>query len=213
MTFSTHSSFYLCLIVVGLGLASPAGAAGSIYAYTEEDGSVSLSNVPADIRYKVLLTDDQRSSSSSQRVERQKGFRDPSAKIRFDQVVEQTAQTYGLESALLHAVISVESGYNPAAVSPKGASGLMQLMPKTALRYGVTDAKDPVQNLNGGAKYLRDLLKLFNSDLELVLAAYNAGENAVARYGNQIPPYRETAGYVPKVMSYYQQYQSGTYNP
>jgi soluble lytic murein transglycosylase-like protein len=106
-------------------------------------------------------------------------------------VVEEVSRAYGLESALLHAVISVESSYNPKAVSKAGAAGLMQLMPGTAKRYGVADAFDPAQNLRGGANYLRDLLKLFDSDVSLALAAFNAGEDAVMRYGNRIP-YRET---------------------
>jgi soluble lytic murein transglycosylase-like protein len=195
------------LTLAGLCFSVSAGAA-EIYVLTGEDGSVSLSNVRVDIRYTMLMTDEAGAPGRVLRSERRMGLRDPSAKSRFDQVVEQTARTYGLESALLHAVISVESGYNPRAISPKGASGLMQLMPNTALRYGVANVLDPVQNLQGGAQYLRDLLKLFNSDLKLVLAAYNAGENAVVRYGNQIPPFRETAGYVPRVLGYYQQYRA-----
>jgi len=196
------------LALAGMFFAVPAGADG-IYAFTAEDGSISLSNVPVDKRFKVLLSDDARTSGSVSRGERTRGLRDLAAKARFDQVVEQTAQSYGLESAFLHAVISVESAYNPGAISPKGASGLMQLMPGTALRYGVADTLDPAQNIDGGARYLRDLFKQFNNDKELVLAAYNAGENAVVRHGNQIPPYRETVSYVPRVLGYYQRYQSG----
>ena len=204
--------FLVAVILRSLALAGfcysvGAGAAG-IYTFTEDDGSISLSNVPVDRRYKMLMSDDPGVPGTALRGERQKGLRDLSAKARYDEVVERTAQSYGLESALLHAVISVESGYNPMAVSPKGASGLMQLMPDTASRYGVANALDPVQNLQGGAKYLRDLLKQFNSDLSLVLAAYNAGENAVVKYGNHIPPYRETVSYVPRVLAYYQQYHS-----
>ena len=93
-----------------------------------------------------------------------------------------------------------ESAYDPQALSRAGAMGLMQLMPGTAQRYGVSNAWDPVQNLDGGARYLRDLLKMFNQDLRLALAGYNAGEGAVQKYGNQIPPYRETQNYVVKVM-------------
>jgi len=198
-----------CFAVAGLLFSAPSEAAG-IYVLAEENGSISLSNVQENPRYKMLMTDDPRSPVEPLRSEQRKGLRNLADKARFDQVVEQTALSYGLEGALLHAVISVESGYNPAAVSRKGASGLMQLMPKTALRYGVADILDPAQNIQGGARYLRDLLKLFNSDLELVIAAYNAGEHAVARYGNQIPPYRETVAYVPRVMAYYQKYQAGS---
>ena len=105
-------------------------------------------------------------------------------------------------------MISVESSYNPKAVSNKGAAGLMQLMPGTAKRYGVADAFDPAQKLRGGANYLRDLLKLFDSDVSLALAAFNAGEDAVMKHGNRIPPYRETLRYVPKVLDYYQRYRA-----
>ena len=84
----------------------------------------------------------------------------------------------------------------------------MQLMPGTAKRYGVADPFDPVQNLNGGAKYLRDLLNMFSSDMSLALAAFNAGEGAVVKYGNRIPPYRETVRYVPRVLDYYRRYRA-----
>lgn len=127
-------------------------------------------------------------------------------KIIYDRMVNKVARTYGLERALLHAVISVESRYSPKAVSKAGALGLMQLMPVTAKRYGVADPLDPLQNLHGGARYLRYLLKKYNNDRHLALAAYNAGEASVAKYGNQIPPYPETTKYVPRVMGYYQKY-------
>jgi soluble lytic murein transglycosylase-like protein len=127
-------------------------------------------------------------------------------KILYDRMVNRIARTYGLESALLHAVISVESRYSPKAVSKAGAIGLMQLMPETAKRYGVADPLDPLQNLSGGARYLRYLLKKYNNDRNLALAAYNAGEASVAKYGNQIPPYPETTEYVPRVMGYYRKY-------
>ncbi|RKZ40322.1 MAG: lytic transglycosylase [Gammaproteobacteria bacterium] len=120
-------------------------------------------------------------------------------------LIEAAAKNARLSPALLHAVVQVESNYNPKAVSPKGAVGLMQLMPATAKRYGVTDRTDPIANLNGGARYLFDLLTLFNNDLSLALAAYNAGENAVKRYGNTIPPYKETKNYVKKVKKLYYQ--------
>jgi soluble lytic murein transglycosylase-like protein len=121
-------------------------------------------------------------------------------------LVADVANQTGLSAALLHAVIKVESNYNPKALSPKGAKGLMQLMPATAKRYGVTNRADPVANVQAGAKYLRDLSNMFNHDLSLVLAAYNAGENAVKRYGNKIPPYRETQNYVQKVKTLYHQF-------
>jgi len=117
------------------------------------------------------------------------------------------AQETKVDPALIHAVIAVESGYNPSARSSAGAVGLMQLMPDTARRYGVKDRLDPAQSIRGGARYLRDLKILFGDDLQLVLAAYNAGEEAVMKYGRRIPPFRETADYVPKVLNYYRKFR------
>jgi soluble lytic murein transglycosylase-like protein len=108
---------------------------------------------------------------------------------------------------LLYAVISVESGNNPKAILKNGASGLTQLMPNIAKHYDVVDLLDPMQNLHGGAKYLRDMLILFNNDASLAVAAYNAGETAVIRHGNHIPPYRQTMDYVPRVLHSYWEYQ------
>lgn len=118
-------------------------------------------------------------------------------------MIERVANAHGLRPALIHAVIRAESAYRSDAVSSKGAVGLMQLMPATAERYGVVDRNDPEQNVTGGVAYLRDLLELFERDLRLALAAYNAGENAVMRYGNAIPPYPETQDYVRKVIRFY----------
>jgi soluble lytic murein transglycosylase-like protein len=123
----------------------------------------------------------------------------------FGALVDEVAHTNNVEAALLHAVIATESNYITRAVSRKGAIGLMQLMPATAKRYGVKDIYDPVQNVQGGTRYLKDLLKLFDNNVRLTLAAYNAGETAVARFGNKIPPYAETREYVNKVMVLYNQ--------
>lgn len=117
-------------------------------------------------------------------------------------LIKRNAKRFNLHPELLHAVIRAESAYNPTAVSPAGAIGLMQLMPATAARYGVSDIYDPAENIRGGAKYLRFLLNMFDHDLRLALAGYNAGENAVIKYGNKIPPYRETQQYVRKVMQF-----------
>jgi soluble lytic murein transglycosylase-like protein len=122
--------------------------------------------------------------------------------------IERAAREASLDPALVHAVIHVESHYNPGARSPKGALGLMQVLPETAKRYGVVDAtKSVAANLSVGTRYLRDLMDMFDGRLELVLAAYNAGENAVLRYGYRIPPYRETENYVPAVLAKYRQWQ------
>ena len=122
----------------------------------------------------------------------------------FAKLIEGAAREASLDPALVHAVISVESGYNPAARSPKGALGLMQVLPATALRYGIRNAaRSPAANLRAGTLYLSDLMVMFDQRLELVLAAYNAGEAAVLRYGQRIPPFRETQHYVPAVLARY----------
>jgi soluble lytic murein transglycosylase-like protein len=117
------------------------------------------------------------------------------------------AKTYNLSHALLHAIITVESWYDPNAVSTAGAVGLMQLMPETGKRYGVINRRNVKQNINGGSRYFSDLLNMFNNDIKLALAAYNAGENAVKKYQNKVPPYKETKNYIKKVMKYYKRYQ------
>lgn len=122
--------------------------------------------------------------------------------------IDRAAREAALDPALVHAVIHVESRYNSAARSPKGALGLMQVLPETAARYGVADATRSVNvNLRVGTRYLRDLMKMFDGRLDLVLAAYNAGENAVMRHGERIPPYRETQAYVPAVLAKYREWQ------
>jgi soluble lytic murein transglycosylase-like protein len=118
----------------------------------------------------------------------------------FGAIVERIAAEQSVPAELLHSVIQVESNYNSGAVSPKGAQGLMQLMPETARRFGVPNSFDPVENIQGGAKYLKYLLELYKGDYPRALAAYNAGEKAVARYGG-IPPYVETRNYVTQVQS------------
>jgi len=125
---------------------------------------------------------------------------------RYRAVIGATAQARGVEPELLHAVIAAESGYNPSALSQKGAAGLMQLMPGTAAQYGVTNPRDPAQNLIAGERHLRYLLGIFDNDLKLALAAYNAGEHAVWQHGNCIPPYPETRAYVRRALAYYHQH-------
>lgn len=117
--------------------------------------------------------------------------------------LRKIAGAHRLAPELLDAIIVVESGYHPDAVSPKGAMGLMQLMPDTAKRFEVEDPFDPAENMRGGARYLRWLMDRFDGELKLALAAYNAGEGAVERHGNQIPPYQETQGYVVRVLNLY----------
>jgi soluble lytic murein transglycosylase-like protein len=131
----------------------------------------------------------------------------------FDAIVSGAAQRHALPSSLLHAVISAESRYAPQAVSPKGAMGLMQLMPATARALGIARPFDPAQNIEGGARYLRHLLDEFAGDLSLALAAYNAGPAAVHRHGRRVPPYAETRAYVPRVLAHMARLDAATAAP
>jgi soluble lytic murein transglycosylase-like protein len=124
----------------------------------------------------------------------------------FQPIILTAALKYQVDPALIHAIILAESSYNPRAISKKGAKGLMQLMPSTAAALGVKDAFDPEHNVNGGAKYLRHLLDHFEGDLQLVIAAYNAGMRKVKKY-NGIPPYKTTRSYVKKVFQYYRYFK------
>jgi len=195
-------------------LAAPAARA-DLYGYVDERGVAHFSNVPLDQRY-FLFRRERRDSAlpgansviiNVPAAAPRRTLRvNPAQRRQYAPLVAAVARQHRLSPALLHAVITVESGYNPRALSPKGASGLMQLMPATARRYAVTDIWDPKQNVDGGARYLRDLLSMFNDDLGLALAAYNAGEGAVIQHGNRIPPYPETRSYVPKVLQHYHLY-------
>ena len=184
-------------------LAGPARA--DIYAFTDASGIMHFSDVPDDSRYALFLRTPKPAGTGAAT-----GATPAAAPLRehYRGYIDDAARTYQVEAALLRAVISAESGYDPRAVSPRGAMGLMQLMPDTARRYGVADPYDPAQSIRGGAQYLRDLLRLFGNDLKLALAAYNAGEKAVVRYGRRIPPYRETRAYVPRVLRYYRQFRA-----
>jgi soluble lytic murein transglycosylase-like protein len=197
----------LKLVAAAMLAASAASAHADIYRYVDANGKVHFTNVPNDRRYKLYLSTEKEPSPLARTISYHYRPFPRAERKRYHAHVVAAAREYELEPALIHAVISAESGYNPFARSPKGAKGLMQLMPATAQRYGVENPLDPEQNINGGAAYLRDLLTLFGNDMQLALAAYNAGENAVIRHGS-IPPYRETVQYVPKVLSYYKRYKT-----
>ncbi|WP_428634381.1 lytic transglycosylase domain-containing protein [Sedimenticola sp.] len=192
--------------IVGLLCLSTATVA-DIYKYEDRSGKLYFTDRPMEGNgYRLLWHSaaGQKKPSGS-RIDTASSERN---RHRYSPMIEEVANKVRLKPALLHAVISVESAYDPRALSRTGAKGLMQLMPGTAQRYGIYDSWDPKSNLTGGATYLRDLLIMFNNDLRLALAAYNAGENAVKKFGNRIPPYPETEAYVARVMTNYREYQS-----
>ncbi|MDP7298183.1 MAG: lytic transglycosylase domain-containing protein [Myxococcota bacterium] len=176
-----------------LGLAAPAGAGGRIWSYTDEQGVTHFTNIRHDGRYQRVAFE--KSGSSQGRAPRHG---------QFDGIIGLTAREQSLQPALVKAVIAAESNFDPAAVSHKGAQGLMQLMPQTAASLGVLDPLHPMENVRGGSVYLRRMLDRYG-DLERALAAYNAGPDAVDRYGG-VPPYRETQAYVRRVLTYYRHY-------
>jgi len=198
----------LLLLLVSAFSAGIAHA--DIYRYVDADGTIHYTNVPHDSRYKVYLKEKKKPDPVADTLASEIRNYDPKERARYAKHIQDAARANKLEPALIHAVISAESGYNPFARSSKGAMGLMQLMPATAKRYGVTNRLDPAQNIQGGSRYLRDLVRMFNNDLQLAVAAYNAGENAVVKYGNRIPPYSETMTYVPRVMTYYKKYRTSS---
>jgi soluble lytic murein transglycosylase-like protein len=208
--------------VYGLALLalSAAPCSADIYRYIDENGGAHFSDVRIDPRYELYLKTRppvaEAAAAQPDNVEpaaalvRAPAFRPTHVKVnpRYAEMIAKVAREQKIEPALLHAVVTVESAYNPRAKSRKGAAGLMQIMPDTGKRYGVTDLFNPLKNLTAGAKYLRDLLALFDNNLRLAIAAYNAGEGAVMRSGNAIPPYAETQAYVPRVLRYYESYRA-----
>ncbi len=194
------SQHILCLFLL---ICLPVAKA-DIYRYVDKHGHVILTDRPLNNQYKRLVKtwkgwEEERSQLALKDFDKNK--------IKYSLTIDHYAKRYGIPRSLLHAVVSAESAYDANAVSRAGAVGLMQLMPETAKRYGVRNRRNPEDNMNGGAHYLRDLLHLFNNNLVLALAAYNAGEGAVRRYGNQVPPYKETQNYVRKVIAFYKKYR------
>ena len=180
----------------------------SIFVYINNEGNRLITDHPRSdlVGYKLLKTygvDDY--FGSPDRPGNGSSVLTPRAS-KYDSLIVAKADKTGLEPALLKAMVHVESAFNPDALSPKGAKGLMQLMPATAKRFGVTTRADPIASLDGGSRYMQYLLTLFDQNTRLALAAYNAGENAVTKY-NGIPPYPETENYVEKVMLLRDQYR------
>lgn len=132
-----------------------------------------------------------------------------SPKTPFHDIIRAASEHYGVDADLIHCVIAIESNFNPKAISPKNARGLMQLLPQTALQLGVRNVFDPRENIEGGTRYLKDMLARYHNDLTLALAAYNAGPERVEQYGRRVPPYPETLKYVRAISRSYAQFKSG----
>jgi soluble lytic murein transglycosylase-like protein len=192
MVLRQHTAIGLITsMIAGIGsltFAVPTSKA-EIYQFLGRDGSISLTNVPSDSRYRKVEIESSR-------------FRATLSERELEPLIRRHSAQHQLHPALIRAVIKAESDFDPHAVSRTGAIGLMQLMPQTAVRLDVRDMYDPDDNVGGGTKYLRQLLDRFHGNLPLALAAYNAGENAVDRY-QALPPFDETRQYVRKVLRYY----------
>lgn len=194
----------LMLLAIALGLVVAGPLIGSSYAESRALVAARKASADeADLSSPGLAV----RNGSSPSVRAAAGMPADDAVRRFAAIIEKASRAYGVDAALVHAVILAESSYDPDALSPAGASGLMQLMPGTARHYGVKDLFDPHQNIHAGVKCLRDLLRQFDGNVELALAAYNAGTTAVIRAGHRIPPLAETQAYVPKVIDYYRQFR------
>ena len=186
-------------LIAALLVASTAAARPRIYTYVDAAGTRHYTDAPDNNRYRLLVMAPQERTASGDRYDAML-----LAKAgRYDSIIENAAISASVEPDLLRAVIVVESGFNSRAVSKRGAMGLMQLMPATATRFGVSHPYDPRENVHAGAKYLKFLMDRFDHDMRLALAAYNAGEDAVDRNGRQIPPFTETMAYVPRVLKIY----------
>lgn len=184
-----------CAALVGLLLATPGPVRGAgLYHFVDDAGVPHYTNVPSDPRFRALPGWAEPGDG--------RGVRLAGQDADLAALVEGAAARHGLDPRLVEAVIRVESGGNPRAVSPRGAAGLMQLMPHRALLLGVRNPFDPAENVDAGARHLRDLLDRFGGALDLALAAYNAGEEAVRAHGG-VPPYPETRQYVRRVRALY----------
>ena len=190
----------------GLLLTLSGSSHADIYKKVHKDGVIEFTNIPGSGGKLYLRAPKKKRAGQHSRAVLPRDT-SPARFTRYDAHIGNAAALYQIPVALVRAVIKVESDFDPRAVSPANARGLMQLVPSTAQRMMVNDVFDPRQNIYGGVRYLRILANLFNGDLKLTLAAYNAGENAVIRHGG-IPPYTETQQYVKRVLTYYRQYRA-----
>ncbi|MBF0295843.1 MAG: lytic transglycosylase domain-containing protein [Magnetococcales bacterium] len=221
----------------GLLLLWAHAAAADIYTFTDSNGVIHLTDRPLNSAYRLLISSGGRQIKKWEGFPEKSSRRYASSRVitydgraktlprtvslgqntypryltpnrdAFSDTIQDASMRFQIHSALIKAVIKAESDFNPLAVSPKGAVGLMQLMPGTAQDMGVSDRTDPVANIHGGVRYLRELLGQFDNNLILSLAAYNAGPGSVKKYGNTVPPFEETQQYVARVLHYYRTYR------
>ncbi|RPJ38936.1 MAG: DUF4124 domain-containing protein [Deltaproteobacteria bacterium] len=187
------------LAALALTLLLPSQTLADIYKYVDEEGVIHFTNVPTDGKFKLFYREKPVHFQSELGLQLEK----------YDHLIFKASEKYNVNYNLIKAVIKAESNFNPQAVSRAGARGLMQLMPKTAYAYQVQDSFEPESNIEAGVRYLRYLLNLFQGNLHLALAGYNAGENAVIK-NKGIPPYPETRTYVQRVLRFYQEYGKET---
>jgi soluble lytic murein transglycosylase-like protein len=180
------------VVLVLLVLAETGLGEAAIYRYVDPDGVIHFTNVPTHMRYRLYIPET--------RMDFAAYF------FRYDGIIQKASAQHGVDFSLIKAVIKAESDFDRTAVSDKGARGLMQLMPQTAQVMAVTDPFDPQENIHAGVRYLKYLLASFQNNVPLALAAYNAGENAVRKYG-RIPPYEETRTFVDRVLRYWDEFK------
>jgi soluble lytic murein transglycosylase-like protein len=183
-------------VVFALIVSASNIAYANIYKYVDNEGVLHLTNVPSipNAKYVLILK------------EKRILFQPYIDVNKYDQIIRRAADKFKVDSALIKAIIKAESNFNHQAVSRVGAQGLMQLMPATASALQVEDAFHPENNIEGGARYIRYLLNNYRGNLTLTLAAYNAGERNVAKYNNNVPPFRETKNYIKRVLNYYKSF-------
>ncbi|MEE9424729.1 MAG: transglycosylase SLT domain-containing protein [Methylococcales bacterium] len=193
--------FVLFILSFVIAAIWPSISHADIFKYVDAHGNVFYTDKAKSKKYKLILSGKKKHKKKLSRAAWLKIVKQRRKKV--EPIVARVAKQHKLDPKLIHAIIRAESAYNHLAVSRAGAVGLMQLMPATARRFGVTDRRDPAQSIQGGARYLKKLLAEFATQ-DLAVAAYNAGEGAVRKYGNRIPPYKETHTYVKRVMANYQ---------